>query len=62
MKITILTVGKLGRMVEAQLAMDYAAEFFSLGIHDPQSARSAAKYIALDIHFHAIGRARLGAA
>ncbi|PZQ50254.1 MAG: 23S rRNA (pseudouridine(1915)-N(3))-methyltransferase RlmH, partial [Phenylobacterium zucineum] len=25
MKITILTVGKLGRMVEAQLAVDYAS-------------------------------------
>ncbi len=31
MKITILTVGKLGRMVEAQLALDYAARATASG-------------------------------
>ncbi|MBI1684718.1 23S rRNA (pseudouridine(1915)-N(3))-methyltransferase RlmH [Caulobacter hibisci] len=31
MKITILTVGKLGRMVEAQLALDYASRATASG-------------------------------
>jgi 23S rRNA (pseudouridine1915-N3)-methyltransferase len=31
MKITILTVGKLGRMVEAQLAVDYASRATASG-------------------------------
>jgi len=31
MKITLLTVGKLGRMVEAQLALDYAARATASG-------------------------------
>ena len=31
MKITILTVGKLGRLVEAQLALDYAARATASG-------------------------------